>query len=226
MFGFGSWGRAKEVTLGQAEHSAAADGGDMAKGGLATGMVAGTQVATSMGWRPVEGVIPGDRVLTFDGGMQEVVAVERGHLWSSPTACPRHLWPLRVGKGVLGNRTETMLLPEQVVMIEADCAEDVLGDPFVLIPAAALAECAGVELVAMPREVDVITLRFADDQVVFANMGVLFFCPAKRAVTEMIDMAHTTGAPAYAPLPLDQAEALLTLIETGADTALWGAMPE
>ena len=39
-----------------------------------TGLVAGTRIATAMGWRAVEAIAVGDLVLTFDNGLQPVVA--------------------------------------------------------------------------------------------------------------------------------------------------------
>ncbi|MGC9420245.1 MAG: Hint domain-containing protein, partial [Rhodovulum sp.] len=45
--------------------------------GIASGFAAGTEIATTLGWRTVETLQPGDRVLTFDHGSQPVRAVQR-----------------------------------------------------------------------------------------------------------------------------------------------------
>jgi hypothetical protein len=42
-----------------------------------TGLVAGTKVATTAGWAKVETIAEGQQVLTFDGGLQTVVAITR-----------------------------------------------------------------------------------------------------------------------------------------------------
>jgi len=47
-----------------------------------TGMVAGTKVATRAGWASVENVREGQEVLTFDGGLQTVIAITRHVLFS------------------------------------------------------------------------------------------------------------------------------------------------
>ena len=63
------------------------------------GLVKGTRVATELGWRPVDAVAAGDLVLTFDRGMQPVVAVRRRFLADLGAAS----WPLSVPAGALGN---------------------------------------------------------------------------------------------------------------------------
>ena len=196
-------------------------------GGIASGIVAGTRIATTMGWRPVEGIVAGDSVLTFDGGLQRVARVDHATLWTSQTACPRPLWPLKIPPGALGNKTEAMLLPEQVVMIEDDIAEEILGDPFVLIPAAALDGLGGARAVAPTGTIGVVTLYFDEEQVVFADLGVMFFCPGvQQAACLTRIFGEETDAP-YRPLPLQSAEALIACIEAdrGTAPAFWSAMP-
>jgi hypothetical protein len=151
--------------------------------GVATGLAAGTKVATSIGWRPVEMVIPGDRVLTFDHGLQVVTSIGRGLLWAPGEACPRHLWPLAVPVGALGNAQAMLLLPEQPVVVESDVGEELYGDPFTLVPAAALAGFRGIRRIRPDAEQPVVTLHFERDQVVFASAGALFFCPSTATAT-------------------------------------------
>ena len=211
MFSFKIFGWNPLKHMGQAESSGATHGTGRAV--LASGLVAGTQVATNMGWRTVEGIVPGDQVLTFDGGMQKVVGVERGQLWSA-AVCPRHLWPLRVAKDVIGNDAELVLLPEQSVMIESDSAENLLGDPFALIPASALLGTRGVELMPPPHDLEVVILRFAQDQIVFANKGALFFCPGQPTPADMVQRPPTEKVP-YRLVP--QAQAQMLMASTYAD---------
>ncbi|GAA0293985.1 Hint domain-containing protein [Rhodovulum strictum] len=149
--------------------------------GLASGFVAGTEIATTTGWRAVEALAPGDRVLTFDHGSQPVRAVQRGFLWRGWTPCPAPLWPLLVPAGVLGNSTPLTLLAEQSVLVESDLAEDLYGDPFVLLPARYLEDALGIERVA-PRlgmPVEVIVPLFDRPEIALANGAALVFCPAR-----------------------------------------------
>lgn len=174
--------------------------------GIASGLVAGTRVATSIGWRAVEAIAPGDLALTFDGGMQAVRRISRNVLWSSPRNCPEHLWPLQVPTGALGNQREMFLLPEQVVMVESDTAEDAYGDPFALLPAAALSGFRGINRVKPHGEIVVYTLHFDKEQIVFACSGVLFYCPSNDQIS-LLDMSQSTAV--YEALPMREATALV-----------------
>lgn len=145
---------------------------------LTRGFLAGTKVATMAGWRAVEGITVGDKVLTFDNGFQVVTAVGHHHVASFGAHDDPAHWPLFVPKGALGNRDDMHLLPDQVVMIESDVAERLYGDPFAMVPAKSLEGYRQITRVAPPADMTVITLHFDDDQIVFANMGALFHCPA------------------------------------------------
>ncbi len=184
--------------------------------GMASGLVSGTRVATNIGWRAVEAIAPGDLALTFDGGMQTVVRVERSILWNSPRNCPEHLWPLVVPAGALGNQRDMYLLPEQNVMIESDAAEDCFGDPFALIAAAALTGYRGISRVKPHKEIVVYTLHFDAEQIVFACSGALFHCPA--AAQDCLLQAGNTAA-TYDALPIKEANLLVQCMELEINTA-------
>ncbi|WP_135506254.1 Hint domain-containing protein [Roseovarius aestuariivivens] len=181
------------------------------------GLIAGTSVATAMGWRPVEAIAEGDKVLTFDSGLQTVHKVSRIRLWSAEDDCPRQFWPLEVPAGALGNRDVMHVLPGQNVMIESDAAEDLYGDPFSLIPAEAIEGTNGVERVPPQGDIEVIVLHFADDQIVFANNGALFFCPACHDVLQAAASSEQ-ARPHYAILPMDEARFLAVHLEEEATT--------
>lgn len=194
-------------TFKTAETSGAYNGGKAA--GIASGLVSGTRVATSIGWRMVEAVAPGDMALTFDGGMQVVRRITRSVLWSSAKNCPEHLWPLQVPVSALGNQTEMLLLPEQVVMVESDAAETLFGDPFALIPAAALKGFRGITPVKPHAEIVVYTLHFDDEQVVFASSGALFHCPSNDQAS-LLDMDPRDAL--YEALPQRDAAMLVAMM--------------
>jgi len=150
--------------------------------GLGSGLVAGTLVATALGWRPVETLIEGDLVLTFDGGMQPVRAVKKGLHWDSAHACPKALLPLQVPAGALGNQIKMTLLPEQCTMLESDAADMLFGDPFTLLKAVDLDGFRGITRVIPDCQLEVVQLQFNDDEVIFANMGALVFCPSMKVI--------------------------------------------
>ena len=177
--------------------------------GGASGLVSGTRVATRMGWRPVEAIAVGDEVLPFDHGLQTVIEVRRDVVWNAASTCPEHLWPLRVPAGALGNLQETYLLPEQHVLVESDAAEDYLGDPFAMLPAEALIGFRGITRQMPTQMIEVVTLHFRRDEVVFANIGALFYQPKSTCLVG--DLADTVALD-YVALPIGTARELVEMM--------------
>lgn len=152
-------------------------------GSVAGGLIAGTLVATDLGWQPVQDLRAGDRVVTFDNGMQRLRSVRIASLWTAQNEAPRRVWPMQVPARVLGNRTEMTLMPEQAVLIESDAAETLYGDPFMLVSAGTLDGHKGITRVPPQREITVATLEFEGDEVVYVNGTLLAHCPAPRVET-------------------------------------------
>lgn len=144
------------------------------------GLTSGTRIATATGWRAVETVAVGDRVQTFDNGVQAVVAVTRSSQSVDADTTPAFAEPIDVPAGALGNDEPMVLLPEQAVMIESDAAEALTGDPFALVPAKALVGFRGIERFRAVRAYEVVTLHFANDEVIYVEGGAL--CLAQAAV--------------------------------------------
>lgn len=191
------------------ETTGAYDGGAT---GVMSGIVASTRVATAMGWREVGALQAGDMVLTFDGGLQKVAGITRRRLWDGMSPCPQAFWPLMVPAGVLENAKPVMLLPRQGVMLESDLAEELYGDPFALIPAAALEGTAGIERIYPNDPIDVISVHFDIDQVIFAEQGALLFCPAGQDLVQLAAQ-EASGLCPYKMLP----EACAVALVQGAD---------
>ena len=183
--------------------------------GAGHGIVAGTLVATAMGWRAVETLALDDEVMTFDGGMQRITGLSRARLWTGEAeACPGSMWPIRVPAGLLGNRRPLVLMPEETVVIESDTAELHYDDPFALIPALALIGLPGVERMPPEAGAEVVSISFAEDQVIFVEGSALIFCPT-GAAGEPIGMAaliaedfNGTETGAYQVLPMADARLL------------------
>ncbi|MGC9370215.1 MAG: Hint domain-containing protein [Paracoccaceae bacterium] len=152
---------------------------------MTAGLVVGTMVATQDGWRAVETLREGDKVMTFDGGLQPIAGIRHGMLWTAPMVCPEPLWPLSVPAGALGNVQSMTLLPDQPVMVESDTAEDIFGDPFVLVPASVLEGRLGIERVLPAEAVEVVALGFENDEMIYVNGSALAFCPSHIAGTVM-----------------------------------------
>ncbi len=142
--------------------------------GTTSGLAEGCKVAVEGGWRLVEDLRPGDRVMTFDEGLQEVKAVERQCLWTGMSDCPEALWPVFLPAGLIGNDRELMVLPDQAVRLP----EDNCDDPDLLVPAQALAGLPGVERVPPFATVEVVRPIFDCDQLVVTDGEALLYCPA------------------------------------------------
>lgn len=176
---------------------------------VAEGIVGTTPIATPLGWRMAASLIVGQEVLTFDNGPQPVTSARIVALGSGSMA---H-WPLLVPPWALDNRDELILLPEQMVLIEADLAETLYGDPFALIPAQALEGWRGITRWRPPEGAAAVLLEFEEPQVIYASRGILLSCPGDPYVdADWLDATHVHYT-------LAQARHLITCLmaeETGA----------
>ena len=188
------------------------------------GLLEGTQIATPEGWRAVERLSPGDRLLTFDGGPQSVIAVQSAQVEAGHTAWPQAHWPLEVPDGALGNRGVLRLLPCQPVLLESDLAEDMFGDPFALVPAAALEGWRGIARAAPRPQETAHILILPTDAVIYAAGHALVYCPADSSAGLPGFGEDRAG---YVPLSLATArEFVACLIAEDIGAALRGAAPD
>ncbi len=155
------------------------------------GMASGIAVATSAGWQQAGSVVVGQGVLTFDGGLQRVVATKTAPAWAGGGPCPRNLWPVEVPRGALGNREVMQLAADQPILIESDAAEAQGNDPFALIRARALDGVRGICRVPPAPDEMLITLTFAFEQIVFVAGGAMLHCPA--AAADLLDAAASSA---------------------------------
>ncbi|MBW4710394.1 Hint domain-containing protein [Roseobacter sp. YSTF-M11] len=150
------------------------------------GLIAGTRVASNFGWRAAEALTVGDKVLTFDNGVQPIVDIQRTTIWTEGTEVAPGFWPVVIPAGALGNAQDVTLLPDQGVMLESDAASDPLGDPFAVVPAQALEGLCGIHRSPPLHPVELITFYFARDEVIYIDGGLLIHCP--RGVVLLQDM--------------------------------------
>ena len=202
-----------------AETTGAFDGGAR---GACSGLMEGTRVATGIGWRAVEGLAEGDMVLTFDAGLQRITKVTRQVVWDGSGACPERFWPLSVPAEALGNRVALTLLPAQYLMIESDAGEDLFGDPFSLIAAESLNGVNGIKPDVPKHGLEAVVLHFETDQIVFAENGVLYYCPSARGLLEQAVSSH--ARPPYKALTQADADVLVMCIQSECDGGqIWAA---
>ncbi len=177
-------------------------------GGLAVqthGLMAGTKVASNLGWRAIEALTVGDSVLTFDNGMQKIVEVRRATFWTDAPDTTPAMWPVIVPVGALGNREEITLLADQGVLIECDAAADMYGDPFAMIAAKALTGVRGIHRAAPAQQIELIAVYFEEEQAIYAEGGAVIHCPAN---TMALDAYLNTDAAHYGVLAPRDAEFL------------------
>lgn len=168
-----------------------------------SGMIAGTMIETGSGWKAVENVRMGENVYTYDGGKKAVKSVDRRVLAGEfSTHYPDGLF--LVPGGALNNCQAFYLLPEQHVLIESAIAAEVMGQPAHLVPAAALEGFRGIQRVMPVDLIEIITLGFDEEEVVYANSGALLQCSSSTG---------GKGASQFPTLTHSQARALLELME-------------
>ena len=139
------------------------------------GLVAGTLVETAVGWRRVELLRVGDHVQTFDGGLRQLRRVERSYYGADHGGYGLEQI-LHVPGGALDNCDDLVVMPDQMLMITSGVAADLLGTPSVLIPASALVGYRGITRQLPDRLVEAVTLGFDDEEVIYANSGLLAHC--------------------------------------------------
>ena len=139
------------------------------------GLLSGTQVATQDGWAPVERLQAGDRVLTFDNGLQSITKVERLIIPRS-TIPAKKAFAMTVPPGALGNRKQLSLLPCQEVVVESDLAEAEFGEAFVIIQALWLDGYRGIHRSPLADDLTVHLLTFAAEQSVYVSGATLATC--------------------------------------------------
>ena len=136
----------------------------------AAGMLVGTMVRTLEGVLPVEYLVPGDRFVTRSG-MRRLASVS--------VVARKMVDLVRIRASTLGHdRPEQDLLvsPGQPLLIRDWRARAIFGTPVAAIPAARLADGEFVCL-ETHRQVRLFTLRFDEDEVIYAE-GLELACPA------------------------------------------------
>jgi len=176
---------------------------------LPTGIPGATLIETGEGWRAAATLRPGDGLATWDGGLRPLLSVQSEVV--RPAIDERLV---RVPGGALNNCGTVWLRPGQHVLIRAAHAAAVLEAEAVLIPAAALAGYRGITFQPVVAPLSMVTLRFLEDEVIFAASGLCLHCGAEEGPA-----IAAAGHCGYLPV-LDAARGrdLMALIGAGALT--------
>lgn len=153
----------------------------------AEGVFASNPVAIPGGWALASDLRPGDAVETFDDGPQPIRSISTQPSSGQRTALLVPAW-------ALGNAQALFLLPEQTVMIESDLAEDLYGEPFVTVPAAALEGWAGIQRALAPPEAS-FQFLFDTAQLVYVAGDLLLGCPGQPSIQAVLGHAGPAALP-------------------------------
>ena len=136
-----------------------------------SGLVAATLIDTATGWRAAGSLRRGDRLHSFDGGLRDVIAVNR--TWLMPGEASL----LTLPGGILNNAADLALLPGQHLLIDTWNEAGLPDALMALAPAEALIGLAGTRCHVIADPLEIVTPVFAEEEVIYANGGLLLHCP-------------------------------------------------
>ncbi|MCP5088224.1 MAG: hypothetical protein GY952_15640 [Rhodobacteraceae bacterium] len=145
----------------------------------------GTRILTGQGERTIEKLHPGDQIVTYDNGLQQI-------RWIGSRRVPAtgNLAPIVIRKGVLGNKNDLVVSPQHRMVLCGPQAELLFGEPEILIPAKHLLNWDGVYC-AEGGEVEYFHMLFDSHEVVWAE-GALSesFHPGEEAMDAISEDAR------------------------------------
>ena len=136
-------------------------------GDFAPCFAVGTRLATPDGWRPIEDLRIGDRLMTQDHGLQPVQWIGRATCRAAGA-----LMPVRISAGALGHGLpcrDLMVSPQHRMLLRSRIAARMMGQHEVLVPAKKLLGLPGVTLADDLATVTYLHLLFDHHEIVFAE---------------------------------------------------------
>lgn len=146
------------------------------------GIFAGTKIATSNRWAPVEELEAGDKVLTAENGEQEIIEIEVRDLSLVSAKAAAGQWPLMVPEGAIGNDHAMLVSPDARVVIEDEAAGVLFGEACVGVRAENLVGYRGIARARVQADLTHVTIRFAKAQTLVVEGGVFLDIPAPNGV--------------------------------------------
>ncbi len=123
----------------------------------------GTRILTATGWKPIERIRPGERVVTADRGTLPVLWIGSRQVLAGPEQAP-----VRIRAGALGNAEPLTVSPMHRMAISGWAVELLFGVPEVFVRADALVGLPGVERLE-PGPVELWHLLLAEHAVIWAE---------------------------------------------------------
>ncbi|MEX0306585.1 MAG: Hint domain-containing protein [Ruegeria sp.] len=175
------------------------------------GLLHGTKVSTTGGWKRVERLVAGDLVRTLDHGFQEVrrVCVDR-IVVPGDERRSEHL-PVLVPSRAAYNGRPVWLMPEQGMALD----QSKLGvgiDGISIIPARMLSRVGRLESSTPAQSFDVTSLFFDEDELVFIEGGFQAYCPSGR-----MNLGSCQNSDLYEVADADHADLLIEAVTNKGD---------
>ena len=132
---------------------------------------AGTMIETAAGPRPVEAILPGERVLTLDAGPRPVLWRHSRTQRLAPGGSDRQR-PVCIQRGALGPgmpERRLVVSPQHRLLLASKIAGRLLGTPEILVPAAKLTSLPGITRDDNVRSVTYVHLFLGSHEVILAE---------------------------------------------------------
>ncbi|WP_424831075.1 Hint domain-containing protein [Ruegeria sp.] len=143
------------------------------------GLVHGTKVASTSGWKRVEKLKVGDLVRTVDDGFKEVRRVSTDLVTIPAGETRADCLPVQVPSRAAYNGRVVWLMPEQGMAIDHSKI-DPSQTEISVVAARLLSGTCRLRSRAPASSFEVTTLFFDQDQVIFIEGGLQAYCPAAR----------------------------------------------
>ncbi|SEN88489.1 Hint domain-containing protein [Palleronia pelagia] len=133
---------------------------------------AGTTLLTPDGYRPVEDLGAGDRIMTRDDGAQEILWVGETTLSGARLAAAPHLRPVRLRAHAMADGMpdgDLLVSPRHRILVGGQAARDLFNTPEVLVAARDLVNDRTILVDHSSRSVRYVHILMERHQVIFAN---------------------------------------------------------
>ncbi|THD81519.1 hypothetical protein E7811_16560 [Aliigemmobacter aestuarii] len=162
--------------------------------------VTGTRIATPEGWRQVETLQAGDRILTRDDGAQPIRWVGGGQVMASEAALP-----VLIEAGALGNRHDLRVSGQHLMLLDGIDCELLFGEGEVLAAAKDLVGLPGITAETRPRMVGYYHLLLDHHHIIEAEgAGAETLHPGPQALQSLPRRAMADLMSAFLPYEIER----------------------
>lgn len=158
----------------------------------AQGLIEGSLLRSTSGWRAVEALTRHETLCAFPHGTVRLERIRTEEIWFDPVDCPHGVRPLGVPVGALGNTDFLLLQQDMRVLFRDPDLDPALGTADVTIRAGDLIGFRGIAPVAPPRKARLFRLDLASEELIAAGGGAWLLCTPE--ICPMDRLAEGDGA--------------------------------